>query len=749
MKFKLLPCLAIALIGVSCPGHVEAAGYTLVFPNYIQINGPDTPSDSAAWLAAMQSYRTQQRAAINYDDSIYQFAPLNWTQHNPIQPQAMAHDRYFYDVTNGQYTVNKYLADVRSRYGGIDSILLWPTYPNMGVDSRNQDQLIRDMPGYPGAVIQMIQEFHKNGVKVLFPYNPWDTGTHDPGGPWSAALPVTMAQIGADGMNGDTEEYVDNEFWENSLMVHNPLVLEPELGVATGIYFGGHGSPPQGTVSVSPAIQWNPMGWGYWQTPYTILGVSLLKWIEPRFTVHVNDRWSQSKIAMLQAAFLNGTGLESWENIWGIWNQMTDRDCQAVRCVATIERNFPDLLVSQNWEPYTPTVNSSQVYASKWPSETNSQVLWTLVNIGASAVNGSQLVIPYQAGMVYYDLWHGVELKPVVNNGTAALAFSIEGDGYGVILGTKPADRPRNVAAFLATMRKLTAQPLSSYSAANTVLTQTINPTLTTKPYSEPPTGMVTITGSTFQFTVEGTEIEGDGEPGADVQYPWESQPSYTHSHQMTINTFYLDKTEITNLQYQAFMDATHYRPKDMHNFLLDWDWSNPSQPHYQSGWDNKPVTWVSWQDAAAYAKWAGRRLPNEWEWQYAAQGTDGRLYPWGNTFSAANVPTVNTGRDTTPPDDVTAHPSDVSPFGVLDMVGNVWQWTNTFTDEHTSAAVVRGGSPYQPQTTLNFYFPSTPTDYALNRHNKYLLMAPSLDRSSEIGFRTAADAASSAVQQN
>ena len=106
-------------------------------------------------------------------------------------------------------------------------------------------------------------------------------------------------------------------------------------------------------------------------------------------------------------------------------------------------------------------------------------------------------------------------------------------------------------------------------------------------------------------------------------------------------------------------------------------------------------------------------------------------------------------GRDTTPPDDVTAHPSGVSPFGVLDMVGNVWQWTNTFSDQHTSAAVVRGGSPYQPQTTLNFYFPSTPADYALNRHNKYLLMAPSLDRSSEIGLRTAADAAAGAVQPN
>jgi hypothetical protein len=64
MKFKLFPCLAIALIGVSCPGHADAAGYTLVFPDYIQINGPDTPSDTAAWLAAMQSYRTQQRAYL-------------------------------------------------------------------------------------------------------------------------------------------------------------------------------------------------------------------------------------------------------------------------------------------------------------------------------------------------------------------------------------------------------------------------------------------------------------------------------------------------------------------------------------------------------------------------------------------------------------------------------------------------------------------------------------------------------------
>ena len=100
----------------------------------------------------MQNYRTQQRASLNYDDSVYQFPSLNWTQHNPIRPQAMAHDRYLYDVATGKYTVDKYLDDVRKRYGGIDSILIWPTYPNLGMDSRNQDQLIRDMPGFPNEV---------------------------------------------------------------------------------------------------------------------------------------------------------------------------------------------------------------------------------------------------------------------------------------------------------------------------------------------------------------------------------------------------------------------------------------------------------------------------------------------------------------------------------------------------------------------------------------------------------------------
>jgi formylglycine-generating enzyme required for sulfatase activity len=256
----------------------------------------------------------------------------------------------------------------------------------------------------------------------------------------------------------------------------------------------------------------------------------------------------------------------------------------------------------------------------------------------------------------------------------------------------------------------------------------------------ETPAGMVAIPGARFPFTVSGTEIEGGDMAGVDVQYPWETLPGRDHSHPITIRPFYIDRTEVTNAQYQRFVDATGYRPDDSHNFLKDWDWSDARHPHYRAGWAGKPVTWVSLEDARAYATWAGTRLPNEWEWQYAAQGLDSRSYPWGNTFDPSRVPATSATRDGLPaPADVTAHPAGASPFGVLDMVGNVWQWTNEFLDQHTAAAVVRGGSCYRPQGA-SWYFPSDQNAYRLDHHNKYLLMAPSLDRSATIGFRTVMD---------
>ncbi len=101
----------------------------------------------------------------------------------------------------------------------------------------------------------------------------------------------------------------------------------------------------------------------------------------------------------------------------------------------------------------------------------------------------------------------------------------------------------------------------------------------------------------------------------------------------------------------------THYAPRDDHNFLKDW-----TNGTYPEGAANKPVTWVSLEDARAYAKWAGKRLPHEWEWQYAAQGTDGRTYPWGNQWDSAAVPRPDTGRTMGPASDLGTHPQGREP---------------------------------------------------------------------------------------
>ncbi len=200
----------------------------------------------------------------------------------------------------------------------------------------------------------------------------------------------------------------------------------------------------------------------------------------------------------------------------------------------------------------------------------------------------------------------------------------------------------------------------------------------------------------------------------------------------MAMRSFYIDQYPVTNAAFKKFLDATAYHPADDHNFLRDWAQGAPPQ-----GWANKPVTWVSLEDARAYAAWAGKRLPHEWEWQYAAQGTDGRLYPWGNEWDTEAVPMPDKGRTLTGPADVDAHPKGASPFGVMDLTGNVWQWTDEFLDDHTRAAALRGGSYYQPQGSM-WYFPQA---YRLNQHGKYLLMAPSKDRAGTLGFRCVVDA--------
>src|SRR5579863_6752759 len=690
---------------------------------------PCTTFAHQEWLADLMHWRAERRIRIGYDDARYTLPGLQWARSSFIQPQMMVQDRIFYDPVQGKYTVDRYLDDLETRYGGIDSVLIWATYPNMGIDDRNQQDMVRSMPGGIEGLKQMVADFHHRGVRVLFPLMMWDEGTRDPGKSWPDAIAELMKEIDADGMNGDTQDGVPLAFSLAAEKIGHPLAFEPEVGLA------------------DEALSWDVMSWGYYSGFPFVPQVDRFRWLEPRHMVNVCDRWNRSKADNLQFAFFNGEGWESWENIWGIWNGITPRDSEAARRVATIERALAPFLVSPDWEPLYP-MHMYGVFTSRWPI--GDQTLWTIVNRNEYDVSGRQMTVPYKSGMRYFDLYHGVELKPALEGETAVLSFDVEAHGFGAVLAA-PGEPDAKIASLLDKMKVTTARPLSSYSAEWQKTAQTLVDIPRTQPARETPSGMARVDGGEYLFVVEGIEIEGSNDVGVDVQYPWEISPRRYHENRMQIKPFYIDKYPVTNAGFKKFLEATRYHPKDDGNFLKDW-----KDGTYPQGSANKPVTWVSIEDAREYAKWAGKRLPHEWEWQYAAQGNDGRKFPWGNcdwtipaVFASplacptpaspadAVAPTPDKGRAMLPASDVDAHPKGASPFGVIDMVGNVWQWTDEYVDEHTRAAILRGGSHYQPQGSV-WYFPQA---HRNDQHGKLLLMAPSYDRSGAVGFRCVKDA--------
>jgi formylglycine-generating enzyme required for sulfatase activity len=670
-----------------------------------------SPQEMQTWLDEMRGWRANRRIRMGYSDEIYNSPSLQWTQSSFIQPQMMMEDRYFYDAATGKYTVDRYLDDTEKRYGGIDSVLIWHTYTNIGIDDRNQYDLLRDMPGGIRAVKQMIADFHHRGVKVLFPVMVWDQGTHDEAKPNWVATAELMKEIGADGVNGDTMDGIPQAFDEAAKQVDHRLVLEPE-------HFPGH----------DEMLAWNSMSWGYLYYPYAP-EIVRSKWLEPRHMVHVCARWNREKTDNLQAAFFNGVGYESWENVWGIWNGVTPHDGEAIRRIATIERGVAPFLVSADWQPYY-TTEMRGLFASYFPLK--GDAVWTLINRDDFAMEGELLRVKNApAGARFFDVYHGVELTPRMDGKDALLTFTVEPQGYGAILQLTSAPSKEQQALFVK-MHAMTEKPLSNFSTVWKFLPQTMVTIEPTKATSKAPVGMTKIPAASFKFHVSGIEIEGRDSVGVDVQYPWEPSPRRYHDHTLNIDALWMDINLVTNQQFKQFMDAAHYSPADAHNFLRDW--KNGSYPE---GWAEKPVTWVSLEDARAYAKWAHKRLPHEWEWQYAAQGLDGRKYPWGNSWNVDAVPTPDKDRTLTSPAAVGTHPLGDSPFGIHDMVGNVWQWTDEYQDEHTRAAVLRGGSYYQPSGSV-WYFPQA---YRNDEHNKLLLMAPSEDRSGAIGFRCVMDA--------
>ncbi|MGE0643371.1 MAG: formylglycine-generating enzyme family protein [Nitrospira sp.] len=191
----------------------------------------------------------------------------------------------------------------------------------------------------------------------------------------------------------------------------------------------------------------------------------------------------------------------------------------------------------------------------------------------------------------------------------------------------------------------------------------------------------------------------------------------------------WIDKYPVTNEKYRAFIEADGY--KNQQYWSDDgWSWKTENDitgPEYwnDSEWNkpDHPVVGVSYYEAEAYAKWAGKRLPTERKWEKAARGEDGRQYPWGEEFDQNRCNSSSSGIGHTTP--VTQYPKGVSPYGCYDMAGNVWEWCDDWYDKNVGDRVLRGGSWYSLPVSLR----------ASERYWGY-----ADDRTYGIGFRLAQD---------
>jgi formylglycine-generating enzyme required for sulfatase activity len=678
------------------------------------------PSDPAQWpefRSQLENWREKKRRDLNYSDALYRREDFSWVPSSFACCFLMLNDETFYDPKAGRYTARKFLDQARREFSGFDSIVLWHAYPRIGFDDRNQFDFYRDTPGGLKGLRALVNELHDEGLKVYIDYNPWDTGTRRENKQDLDALAEMIAALAVDGIFLDTMDRGAEAFRAKLDVARKGVVLESE------------GALPLARVND------HHMSWAQWFMDSPAPGVLRNKWFERRHMQHQIQRWDRDHTGELQAAWMNGSGMMVWENVFGTWNGWSPRDRSLLRSMLPIQRRFAPLFAGEKWTPLIPTL-LPDVYASLWEAE--GVRLWTLVNRSSESRNGDLIQLEPHAGEQVFDLIAGREVLPGTKaTSTIRVSGSIPPRGLGCLVAASRKMLGSAFQKFLARQRALAAR--ANWDATPPMLHATLKTDQAIgAPASSPAaspldsTDMAVIKGASLRLKTEFRVRECGFYESTHVDFTRKFPPLHVplaFERDVTLKDYAMDFAPVTNAQFTQFLKASGYRPRHPENFLKHWIQAAPP-----AGKEDHPVVFVSLEDARAYAYWRGKRLPTEEEWQYAAQGADGRKYPWGKEFLPDRCNHGQTG-GTTP---VRAFPEGRSPFGIYDLCGNVWEWTESErSDGHTRFCILHGGSFYKARGS-DWYADGgpQPCDFAA----KFLLMWPGLDRCATIGFRCAAD---------
>ena len=276
-------------------------------------------------------------------------------------------------------------------------------------------------------------------------------------------------------------------------------------------------------------------------------------------------RWAIHHEDGIQQAFFNGGGFESWENIWGLWNGITERDGEAIRRTSAILRQFGDLVQGGDWVPHVViSSDDNLVYASSFKDTERRESIWLLVNRDVHEDAVTEITVECVGEVsVMIDVYHGRILDDSLCSGSKTHTITLEAYGFGAIMMVETVTE--ELLEFLNIMMMMTSRELRSYNGDWNPLPQTmeeperfVDHVVRNQQRQELET--IEVPGGLYNFYTMGNCIEGDRIPvGVDVQFPWESHPRRSHMNIIEMPDMVATKYPVTNEDYWNFLQVLHF----------------------------------------------------------------------------------------------------------------------------------------------------------------------------------------------
>ncbi len=324
-----------------------------------------------------------------FDNTLFEREDLQWVRHAYVAGLNFAWDKDFYDHDPGRYTVTDYLEAGKEIFGGYDIYALWPTWPRLGLDERNQWDHFRDLPGGLAALRALSEAMHDDGTRLFICFNPWDESTRkeDPYKGIAAIIEATDADgvvLDCSGKSNLRLQEVADSIKPGVIMYSEGMAVVKDMpGIVSGRVHNA--------IYLSPPLNLN-------------------KLIKPGFAIfRVLDNSDRHLKRELAISFFNGYGNELNTMGPGSDEEVKD-DLRFLGKTTLIMRQNSHAFLSGDWTPLIPSLHDS-VWVNEWPYE--NKTLYTVLSFDPAGHNGPLFEIDVKEGYHYVSLWHHEEIDPV------------------------------------------------------------------------------------------------------------------------------------------------------------------------------------------------------------------------------------------------------------------------------------------------------------------------------------------------